>query len=125
MAEGEIARYEEKLLVTSNFSFSHSVFKRLVYQGRQKVSVWEWVNMYLHSYRAILDILCLHLPVKFQESFVISLFKGLKSFYFLTGPFCSPETKWNFTSVTGMVVFSSTCSTVVSVTSLGLPQEVV
>ena len=28
---------QEKLLVTSNFSFSHSVFKRLVSQGRQKV----------------------------------------------------------------------------------------
>ena len=26
-----------ELLVTSNFSFSHSVFKRLVSQGRQKV----------------------------------------------------------------------------------------
>ena len=30
---------KEKLLVTSNFSFSHSVFKRLVSQGRQKVSI--------------------------------------------------------------------------------------
>ena len=29
----------EKLLVTSNFSFSHSVFKRLVSQGCQKVSL--------------------------------------------------------------------------------------
>ena len=29
---------KEKLLVTSNFSFSHSVFKRLVSQGHQKVS---------------------------------------------------------------------------------------
>ena len=29
----------EKLLVTSNFSFSHSVFKRLVSQGLQKVSL--------------------------------------------------------------------------------------
>ena len=28
---------KEKLLVTSNFSFSHSIFKRLVAQGRQKV----------------------------------------------------------------------------------------
>ena len=28
---------KEKLLVTSNFSFSYSVFKRLVSQGRQKV----------------------------------------------------------------------------------------
>ena len=27
------------MLVTSNFSFSHSVFKRLVFQGRQKVSL--------------------------------------------------------------------------------------
>ena len=30
---------KEKLLVTSNFSFSHSVFERLVSQGRQKVSL--------------------------------------------------------------------------------------
>ena len=30
---------KEKLLVTSNFSFSHSVFKSLVSQGRQKVSL--------------------------------------------------------------------------------------
>ena len=30
---------KEKLLVTSNFSFSHGVFKRLVSQGRQKVSL--------------------------------------------------------------------------------------
>ena len=30
---------KEKLLVTSNFSFSHSVFKRHVSQGRQKVSL--------------------------------------------------------------------------------------
>ena len=31
---------KEKLLVMSNFSFSHSVFKRLVSQGRQKVSLF-------------------------------------------------------------------------------------
>ena len=30
---------KEKLLVMSSFSFSHSVFKRLVSQGRQKVSL--------------------------------------------------------------------------------------
>ena len=30
---------KEKLLITSNFSFSHSVFKRLVPQGYQKVSL--------------------------------------------------------------------------------------
>ena len=30
---------KEKLLITSNFSFSHSVLKRLVFQGRQKVSL--------------------------------------------------------------------------------------
>ena len=30
---------KEKLLVTSNFSFFHSVFKRLVSKGRQKVSL--------------------------------------------------------------------------------------
>ena len=35
----------EKLLVTSNFSFSHSVFKRLVSQaGSKGVIVWEWVE---------------------------------------------------------------------------------
>ena len=31
---------KEKLLVTSNFSFSQSVFKRLVSKGRQKVSLY-------------------------------------------------------------------------------------
>ena len=31
---------KEKLLVMNNFSFSHSVFKRLVSQGRQKVSMY-------------------------------------------------------------------------------------
>ena len=30
---------KEKLLGTTNFSFSHSVYKRLVSQGRQKVSL--------------------------------------------------------------------------------------
>ena len=30
---------KKKLLVTSNFSFTHSVFKRLVSQRRQKVSL--------------------------------------------------------------------------------------
>ena len=30
---------KEKLLITSNFSFSHIVFKRPVSQGRQKVSL--------------------------------------------------------------------------------------
>ena len=30
---------KEKLLIMNNFSFSHSVFKRLVSQGRQKVSL--------------------------------------------------------------------------------------
>ena len=35
VGKGEIARYEQFLLfVTMNFSFSHSVFKRLVSQGR-------------------------------------------------------------------------------------------
>ena len=29
----------EKFLVTSNFSFSHSVFKKLTSQGHQKVSL--------------------------------------------------------------------------------------
>ena len=31
---------KEKLLVTSNFSFSHSVFKRLVSQGHQNGSLY-------------------------------------------------------------------------------------
>ena len=31
---------KEKLLVTSNFFFSHSVFKRFVSQGHQKVSLF-------------------------------------------------------------------------------------
>ena len=30
---------KDKLLITSNFSFSHSVLKRLVSQGHQKVSL--------------------------------------------------------------------------------------
>ena len=30
---------KEKLLVTGNFSFSHSVFKKPIAQGRQKVSL--------------------------------------------------------------------------------------
>ena len=40
----------EKLLVTSNFSFSHSVFNRLVFKkglfprGSKGVIVWEWVK---------------------------------------------------------------------------------
>ena len=36
---GRIHWEKEKLLVTSNFSFSHSVFNRLVSQGCQKVSL--------------------------------------------------------------------------------------
>ena len=37
---------KEKLLVTSNFSFSHSVFKILVLQTRKKPRlVWERVNL--------------------------------------------------------------------------------
>ena len=37
---GEKTLWEKgKLLVMSNFSFSHSVFKRLISQGRQKVSL--------------------------------------------------------------------------------------
>ena len=37
---GKKTRWEkEKLLVTSNFSFSHCVFKRLVSKGHQKVSL--------------------------------------------------------------------------------------
>ena len=36
---------EEKLLVTSNFSFSHIVFKRVVLQTHKKPGlVWERVN---------------------------------------------------------------------------------
>ena len=36
---------KEKLLINSNFSFSQSVFKRLVSEGASKgVVVWEWVK---------------------------------------------------------------------------------
>ena len=36
---------KEKLLVTSNFSFSHSVFKKACFPEVLKgVIVWEWVN---------------------------------------------------------------------------------
>ena len=35
---------KEKLLVTSNFSFSNSVFKKLSLQARKKWLVWERVN---------------------------------------------------------------------------------
>ena len=35
---------QEKLLVMSNFSFSHSVFKRLVLQtGKNKGMFWKWL----------------------------------------------------------------------------------
>ena len=41
---------KEKLLVTSNFSFSYSVFKRLVMQTRKKARlVWERVNPFPHN----------------------------------------------------------------------------
>ena len=44
MAESYLNRQKtlwekKKLLITSNFSFSHSVFKRLIFQGHQKVSL--------------------------------------------------------------------------------------
>ena len=35
---------KEKLLVTSNFSFSHSVFKACFLEASKGVIVWEWVN---------------------------------------------------------------------------------
>ena len=42
---------KEKLLVTSNFSFSHSVFRRLVSQGRQKVSLCgNWLSQGLANW---------------------------------------------------------------------------
>ena len=45
---------KEKLLVTSNFSFSHSVFRRLVSQGRQKVSLcWNGLTYALVIIRII------------------------------------------------------------------------
>ena len=58
MAESYQNRYKtlwekEKLLVTSNFSFSHSVFKRLVSQGHKKVSLCG--NMLPFPKRQILD----------------------------------------------------------------------
>ena len=66
----------EKLLVTSNFSLSHSVFKRFVSKGRQKVSMcgngligaWgpiarkaTWKNQYL-------DFIGLQRPMVFQRT---------------------------------------------------------
>ena len=45
---------KEKLLVTSNFSFSHSVFKRLVLQARKKQRlVWERDIVYANSIHLI------------------------------------------------------------------------
>ena len=36
---------KEKLLVTSNFCFSHNVFQKACFQGASKgVIVWEWVK---------------------------------------------------------------------------------
>ena len=61
VGKGEIARSEQfllfpqcfqkaKLLVTSNFSFSHSVFKRLLSQGRQKASLCgNGLNTFYHT----------------------------------------------------------------------------
>ena len=47
---------KEKLLVTSNFSFAHSVFKRLVSQGRQKVSLFGNGLTLYHTTPTINDI---------------------------------------------------------------------
>ena len=47
---------KEKLLVTSNFSFSHSVFKRLVSQGRHcviAVIVLEKVSLCWNGLKAV------------------------------------------------------------------------
>ena len=43
----------EKLIITSNFSFSHSVFKRLVLQSHKNISLlfWERANHYLLLYQ--------------------------------------------------------------------------
>ena len=54
MGKGEIARYEQ-------FSFSHSVFKRLVSQGRQKVSlcwnglIWRGSKLWLGIFNPLPD----------------------------------------------------------------------
>ena len=51
---------KEKLLVTSNFSFSHSVFKRLVPKGRQKVllcgnglRIYQKTNLKLPNWKSL------------------------------------------------------------------------
>ena len=46
---------KEKLLVTSNFSFSHSVFKRVVSQGHQNVSLCG-NGLTLHQMTKIIDM---------------------------------------------------------------------
>ena len=40
---------KEKLLVTSNFSFFHSVFKSLVSRASKGVIIFEWVNPFPHN----------------------------------------------------------------------------
>ena len=35
---------KEEIACTSNFSFSHNVFKRILSQRRQKVSLWQCVK---------------------------------------------------------------------------------
>ena len=71
-------REKEKLLVTSNFSFSHSVFIRLVSKGHQKVSLCgNGLNRvgYLFSRERIKSLP--HNP-DFQRRFRRSLLKTLR-----------------------------------------------
>ena len=63
---------KEKLLVTSNFSFSHSVFKRLVSLGRQKVSLCG--NGLTHSLKKHFETV----PKKLQTTTEIWLLKDFK-----------------------------------------------
>ena len=59
---------KEKMLVTSNFSFSHSVFKRLVSQGRQKVSV---CGNGLKNTHKLLSVIAFNMKQSEISSFVV------------------------------------------------------
>ena len=53
MGKGEIACYDQFLLVTSNFSFSHSVFKRLVMQTRKNQGLFgKGLNLFWYGSNA-------------------------------------------------------------------------
>ena len=63
----------------SNFSFTHSVFKRLASQGRQKgVIVWEWVK----RPPAVRD----HFKISLEWSLKAGLTKGKKFVLLFSNP---------------------------------------